>query len=135
MPMTLTEAAKATGRDKSTIRRAVKSGLISGARDPFGVWMVEPAELHRIYPPAESPGGAEVGVNSHAAADPAPADALVAELRAMIADLRQGRDAALADLRAERDQWRDQAQRLALPKPAAAVAAPLTWWRWLRTTA
>lgn len=134
MPMTLTEAARATGRDKSTIRRAVKSGLISGTRDAFGVWMVEPAELHRIYPPAESTSGAEVGVNSHAAADSAQTDALVAELRAMIADLRQGRDAALADLRAERDAWRAQAERLALPKPAAA-APRQTLWRWLRTTA
>jgi len=36
----------------------------------------------------------------------AATDALVAELRAVIADLRQ-----------DRDHWREQAQRLALPKP------------------
>jgi len=37
----------------------------------------------------------------------------------------------LADMQRDRDAWRDQAQRLALPKPDAA---PMSWWRWLRTT-
>jgi predicted flap endonuclease-1-like 5' DNA nuclease len=59
-------------------------------------------------------------------------DAL-AELRAVIADLRQGRDQTIADLRRERDEWREQAQRLALPKPEPEKS-PMSWWRWLRTT-
>lgn len=142
MSMTLTEAAKATGLDKSTIRRAVKSGKISGTRNAFGTWLVEPAELFRIYPPREETSGADVGVNSRAAADSAAVDALVAELRAAIArmevaavELRKDKDSIITDLRADRDKWRDQAERLALPAPAAAAAAPLTWWQWLRTTA
>jgi hypothetical protein len=36
----------------------------------------------------------------------------------------------LKELRGERDAWREQAQRLALPKPEPK----LTWWRWLRST-
>jgi hypothetical protein len=36
----------------------------------------------------------------------------------------------LEEMRSERDAWREQAQRLALPKPEAKVS----WWRWLRTT-
>ena len=53
-------------------------------------------------------------VPRHAAPD-AAADALVAELRAVIADLRQ-----------DRDQWREQAQRLALPA-AVRAEAPDAW--------
>ena len=34
------------------------------------------------------------------------------------------------DLRADRDVWRDQAQRLALPSPEPTKS----WWRWLRST-
>jgi hypothetical protein len=34
----------------------------------------------------------------------------------------------LEEMRVERDAWREQAQRLALPAPAQ------TWWRWLRFT-
>lgn len=40
--------------------------------------------------------------------------------------------AMLEDLRCDRDAWRDQAQRLALPK--ASEAKPLSLWRWLRWT-
>jgi len=37
----------------------------------------------------------------------------------------------LADMQRDRDAWRDQAQRLALPTPDQK---PMTRWRWLRTT-
>jgi hypothetical protein len=36
----------------------------------------------------------------------------------------------LEGIRAVRNAWREQAQRLALPKPEAKVS----WWRWLRVT-
>jgi len=43
-----------------------------------------------------------------------------------LADLK----AMLDEMRTERDAWRDQAQRLALPAPAPSI----TLWRWLRST-
>ena len=53
MPYTLAEAAQAAGRGKTTLLRMIRSGRLSAARDPVtGGWMVEPAELHRLYPPA-----------------------------------------------------------------------------------
>jgi len=42
--------------DKSTVRRAVRSGRISGTRDEGGVWRVEPVELHRVFSPAVRTG-------------------------------------------------------------------------------
>jgi len=48
MSVTLAEAAAACGVDKSTGRRAVRSGRISGVRDEGGVWRVEPVELFRV---------------------------------------------------------------------------------------
>jgi hypothetical protein len=121
MTYTLTQAAEACGVDKTTIRRAMKAGRISGTRNDFGVWLVEPVEVHRIFPP--------VAANGDATPRPAPADSPAVD--ALIAELR----AVIIDLRSDRDQWRDQAQRRALPKPTAADAAPLTWWGWLRSTA
>jgi len=142
MPYTLAEAAAACGMDKSTVRRAVRSGRISGTRDDVGVWHVEPAELHRVFPPVGRTEDAAAAVPLHAPPDAAAVttDALVAELRAVIADLRQ-----------DRDQWREQAQRLALTASIAATPPapkpepgehndsahgvrekPMTWWRWLR---
>jgi hypothetical protein len=116
MSYTLAEAAAACGINKSTVLRAVKSGRISGTKDELGAWHVEAAELHRIFPPAASAAPSREALPRHAPAD-AATDALVAELRAVIADLRQ-----------DRDEWRDVAKRLALsaPVPAPAPAYPLS---------
>ena len=48
------EAAQATGVNRSTILRAMKSGRISGQRDATRAWSVEAVELHRVFPPAEA---------------------------------------------------------------------------------
>lgn len=51
MSYTLGTAAKATGRNKTTILRAIKDGKISALRDAAsGAWRIEPVELHRVYP-------------------------------------------------------------------------------------
>jgi hypothetical protein len=63
---------------------------------------------------------------------PAPVET-AAELRTRLA-LAEERltelKAMLEDIRRDRDAWREQAQTRMLPAPAA----PMSWWRWLRTT-
>lgn len=55
MAHNLAEAARATGKNRTTILRAIKAGTISGRRDEATKeWLVEPAELHRVYPPVEA---------------------------------------------------------------------------------
>src|SRR3954452_15954871 len=57
MPHTLRQAAKAAGKDRTTILRAILSGKLSATRDEAtGSWLIEPAELHRLYPPTKSTG-------------------------------------------------------------------------------
>jgi hypothetical protein len=121
MPYSLAEAAQATGLNRSTILRAIKSGRISGQRDASGAWSVEPVELHRVFPPASAEPNA-VPQHAQPIAPDAATDALVADLRDQ-----------LAEMRAQRDAWQGVAERLALgaPKPEPT---PLTWWRWLRST-
>ena len=75
MSYTLATAAKATGLNKSTILRAIKSGQITGRKDQFGEWRVEPVELHRVYPAvAELSAGSDVP-RRHATSDAAALDA------------------------------------------------------------
>lgn len=116
MGITLLEAARRTGRDKSTLRRQIKTGKLSATRDHNGTWLIEVAELERLHPlrPADDTEAAPRDAPADSAPDSA-VDALVLELRAVIADLRQ-----------DRDQWREQAQRLALPAPGRRT------WRWWR---
>jgi hypothetical protein len=93
-----------------------QSGRISGQRDASGACSVEPVELHRTFPPKATP---------EAVQQDAQTDALVAELRAH-----------LAEMRAQRDAWQGIAERLALgaPKPPEPEKKPVSWWRWLRMT-
>jgi excisionase family DNA binding protein len=115
MPLTIDEAARATDLDRSTILRVIKAGRISGARDESGAWMVEPVELHRVFKPA-SPKPEPVHQD-------AQTDALIADLRAQ-----------LAEMRAQRDAWQGIAERLALsaPKPLEPAPKPAEatrpWW-------
>ena len=51
MGYTLSQAAKATGKDKSTISKAIKKGKISASRREDRSYDIDPAELHRWYPP------------------------------------------------------------------------------------
>jgi hypothetical protein len=51
---TIATAAAAVGRNKTAILRAINAGRISVAKDEDGEWIIDPAELHRIYPPLRS---------------------------------------------------------------------------------
>lgn len=51
MPYTLGQAAKATGKSKSTLQVAIKKGRVSATQNETGQYQIDPAELHRVYPP------------------------------------------------------------------------------------
>ncbi len=63
---TLGTAAKSVGRNKSTILRAIKNGVISATKGPQGDYQIDPAELHRIYPPVASGGKAQPDTHTDA---------------------------------------------------------------------
>ena len=48
MKYTLSQAADATGKNKATIQRAIKSGKISASKNSSGAYEIDPAELHRV---------------------------------------------------------------------------------------
>ena len=125
MSYTLTSAATATGLNKTTVLRAIKSGKISGAKDEHGEWHIEPAELHRVYPHV---------AQRDASPQYAPGDdaeqrmrATLAEARLALADLK----AILDDMRSQRDHWQAMAQRLAITdqRPISLPSQSRPWWR------
>ena len=64
------EAAKATGKSRSALLRAIRTGKVSAEKNALGQWVVEPAELHRVYPevPRADDGGEAVGAAGSEAA-------------------------------------------------------------------
>jgi hypothetical protein len=59
MAYTLGEATKATGISKTSLHRAIKSGRVSATKNTLGVWEIDPAELHRVFPPAANRNSSE----------------------------------------------------------------------------
>jgi hypothetical protein len=46
---TLTKAAEEVGRTRSTLFKAIKAGRLSATKDSQGHFLIDPAELHRVY--------------------------------------------------------------------------------------
>lgn len=51
MQFSLSQAAKETGKGKSSIHRAIKSGKLSAQRHEDGTYSIDAAELFRAFPP------------------------------------------------------------------------------------
>src|SRR4051794_34847669 len=91
-------AAQLAGRDRSTILRAIESGKLSATRDENGHYLIDPAELERVYGTLRSPASAD----AEAAAEAMPQHAYAVELAAQAKEieflrrenelLRQGRE-------------------------------------------
>src|SRR3954451_11852087 len=48
-PMNARTAAKLTGKDRSTILHAIEAGRLSATKDERGHYLIDPAELERVY--------------------------------------------------------------------------------------
>jgi len=142
---TLSSAAKATGRGKATISKAISSGRLSAVKQEDGSYIIDPAELHRVYPPARSPE--LTSEHKEPSGTPMTNPEFSTQIRDLQADLQRAREqieelkADRTDARAERDEWRAQAKALALiadqrprdPAPSAVIEPKArSWWPWGR---
>jgi hypothetical protein len=127
--LTLGQAAKATGKNKTTILRAVRDGRVSANRDEVGQYAIEPAELFRQFPPATDDGVAQPEAQASDATPRNPGDLIDAtpdagyrllaeELRRQIDELKVERErerqqhlAAAADLRRRLDASEEERRR------------------------
>lgn len=123
--LSLSQAAKAAGRSKSTIGRAIKSGKLSASRNDDDTFSIDPSELFRVFPRTSSEA-VTLGRNG--------TDVEQQEIKALHAELEKEkalRNAAEL-LAEERARHIDDLRRMLSP-PAAAPSAmdrPVrTWWR------
>jgi hypothetical protein len=139
MAYTLGEAARAVGRSKTTLGRAIKSGRISATRGEDGSYLIDPAELHRVF--AVTRDGhprmeRSVTLNGP---EPAPSPETLA-LRQLLAERERLVDeqaGTIRDLRARLDAAAEERRREA--EERRRLLALLTdqrvrpWWRrWFR---
>lgn len=135
MPIySLARAATEAGRSRSTLLAAIRSGRLSATRDSVnGAWAIDASELARAFPRddgrhGDSHAGTAADDRGDSTALIAAKDALVAEQRAMIDDLRRRLDASEEERRRLTLMLADQR-----PIPPAAPTAPRrSWWPWRR---
>jgi hypothetical protein len=105
MQHTLGSAAKLTGKSKSTLLRAIKSGRLSGSQDTNGNYQIETSELLRVFP---LPQG---GTLDDAPRNPQWSDVERAELEGLRA-LAEERQRTIDDLRRRLDQEGEERRKL-----------------------
>jgi hypothetical protein len=101
MKHTLGSAAKATGVSKSTLSRAIKAGRISASRSDAGAYEIDPAELHRVFPPISEEPHETPTMARHATGNATPEPPSMTPLHA---------ERELGILKVEREREREQLQ-------------------------
>jgi excisionase family DNA binding protein len=122
--LSLREAAQQAGTSKSTILRAIQSGRLSAGRTDAGGYAIDPAELFRVYAPKPSvvapERSADQGTGQTAMAgapNTVAPDELALRMATLEAELK-GMQALLVEVKQARDDWKAQAERLAITGPA-----------------
>jgi hypothetical protein len=158
--LSLAQAAKAAGKSKPTVQRAIKAGKLSALRRDDGSYEIDPAELARVFPvlAGDSTGSMKRDEPLNGAGpDPvmlgevaglrallAERESRIGELTARNAELRSDKDARIVELVADKEDLRrrlDQATALLTDqRPAAEATAPdpprtrwarfVAWRRW-----
>lgn len=152
MSWSISQAAKETGLSKSTISRAIKAGRVSALRQDDGAYLIEPAELFRVYPrevAQPSPDARHEAVrNPHEEAYATTShdvEILRVKLAMTEALLQQERENSkrqqetVEDLRRRLDAASEKVLALAQPSSEARHDAPRNppqprrWWSWKKS--
>jgi hypothetical protein len=142
MAYTLAQAAVATGRDRSTLLKAIKSGKLSAARDEAtSAWQVDPAELARVYgignPEAKSEpriGESQADMRLQLEVErmkTAGLESRLTDMEGVVHDLRRRLDTEAEERRRLTALLADRSTPPAAPIAPAPVppAARQSWWR------
>lgn len=115
----LGQAAKATGKGKTTILNALKDGRISFVEKTADGYKIDPAELHRVYPPVGDadaiPPRMTVASGTLALEESHQKDLRLQEAELKLAaalERIRDREDIIEDLTKDRDQWRGQCSNL-----------------------
>lgn len=130
MQFSLSQAAKETGKGKSSIHRAIKSGRLSAQRHEDGTYSIDAAELFRAFPPALLEPVPEQAVEPHQepSATPSAAEEVLRVRVEMLTAQLEREQETVADLRRRLDRAEERILALSHTPaitPAASSVATL----------
>lgn len=126
MYLSLGQAARETGKSKSVISNALKSGRLSGVRNSKGEWEIDPSELFRVFSPQN---GSENRKKNDLERFSTPENALVELLKEQLQNAKerenQAREREQQALEREREGREREARLLALLESESAARRDL----------
>jgi len=119
MMHTLAQAAQVTGKNRSTLLRAIKSSKLSAHKQDDGSYLIDPSELFRVYDAQGTPMQMHQPAQGMHKQMQQPAQGeLIDALREQIELLKDQVDRE----REQADHWRNQATMLLTHQPEAPKA-------------
>jgi len=110
--LTIGQAAKETGKAKSTIKKAIDNGDLSVAEKTSRGFKIDASELFRVFPRKTIERSQSVRIEQTETVENSK------EIQALERTLKVMED-QLEDVKADRDEWRKQANQLLLSAPTA----------------
>tara|TARA_B100000586_G_C20114127_1_gene431850 strand:+ start:3086 stop:3589 length:504 start_codon:yes stop_codon:yes gene_type:complete len=120
--LTLNQAAKSCGRSKGTISKAIKNGKMSVASKENGVFQIDPAEVFRVFPKKHVSSGSidQVETTKKTYKTDVETQVKLVELETKLDSESKQKEIykdQVIKLEQDRDNWRDQANKLLLSEP------------------
>ena len=110
---TLGQAAKAAGISKAWLSKSIQKGRISAKKDESGRYQIDPAELHRVFPPMNTMNGnSEQEETQETATKNTDLSLTVEHLRELLRRTERERDELSRRLDEEADERRQNAAEI-----------------------
>ena len=114
MKFTLAQAAIEAGKNRSTLLRAIKNGKLSAHKQDDGSYLIDSSELFRVYDAQGTPMQMhQPAQDMHKQMQQPAQGEFIDALRAQIELLKN----QVADIKTDRDHWRNQATLLLTHQP------------------
>jgi hypothetical protein len=113
--LTLSQAAKATLKSKSTLNRAIKTGRLSATRNEDGTFSIDPSELARVFPQnttERTPLSHQERTMERLVTEDVSKITMLEQLLEREREALNREREVSADLKEDRDRWRAQATGL-----------------------
>lgn len=118
MYLSLNQAAKETGKSKATISKYIRDGKLSVIEKSDSGYKIDPAELFRVFGKNPETSGTRYRSRTPELSPIIP-PANTAEMKEieLLRERLAEKNEIIEDLRQERNDWKDQAQKLLLKSP------------------
>lgn len=123
----LKKAAETVGMGKPALLKAIQKGRISAKKDDKGQWQIDPAELHRVYPPVPgtvSENGS--GERQETLENSSGNSVLLREIE-LLRERVEDKEAVIEDLRRRLDKEGEERRNLTAMLTSPRERRP--WWR------